>query len=554
MGTRRPARLYQKNSGVFFIRILLATSKLARSEKRQTKQELRRSLGTKSVTVARSISSYMNALLERVPIDERTAVVNHYLPHAINTWTLPGGVQASGEDDQRRLSAFLKEHPLIEQALAQRIANAPWGPPPAAPQHQSVVPAISMHESSISIEHLPQAQANALPSSPPATGTRGAIQDDRQRRSHHDPLDWPKQPTRLSAARAKYMARYQKLNKQNDRTQTDKDRILDQFEEFLQRHYAELGPDPWVHAIDSSHVSAFLEEQADRPGKRVLKDGEQSKAAPTTMLKKLSDMSHFFTYQRTIAKATKEDIAGDLADEAEAWKQQASEAAVHYQPFTSPHIKLIFDPAKFLGFNRDPDYFFAPLLGLHLGLRLGDFVRTKVADIGHLKEIDVWYIDVTPEDAKNANSVRRLPITEGLIRAGFLDYVEHVRKLGAIYLFPHRDWSTATAKSKPSKNQSAHFGRYMDSIDLSDPMLVFHSFRHTVISAMQDAGVPLAHAMQIAGHEAMDHAVRTNQITKEQARSVHLSVYTHADLARLGVDYPILKLKDAIGTQHQSAD
>lgn len=170
MGTRRPARLYQKNSGVFFIRILLATSKLARSEKRQNKQELRRSLGTKSVTVARSISTYMNALLERVSIDERTAVVNQYLPHAINTWTLPGGVQASGEDDQRRLSAFLKAHPLIEQALAQRIANAPWTLPSPAPQTHSTLPAISMHESSISVEPQPQAQASA--SQPPAPPQR----------------------------------------------------------------------------------------------------------------------------------------------------------------------------------------------------------------------------------------------------------------------------------------------------------------------------------------------------------------------------------------------
>lgn len=57
MGIRRPARLYQKKTGVFYIRVLLATSKLARAEKGQTKQELKRSLGTKSLSVARSISS-----------------------------------------------------------------------------------------------------------------------------------------------------------------------------------------------------------------------------------------------------------------------------------------------------------------------------------------------------------------------------------------------------------------------------------------------------------------------------------------------------------------
>lgn len=41
----------------------------------------------------------MNALLEHVPINERAAAVDRYLPHALKTWTLPGGVQASDEDD-----------------------------------------------------------------------------------------------------------------------------------------------------------------------------------------------------------------------------------------------------------------------------------------------------------------------------------------------------------------------------------------------------------------------------------------------------------------------
>ena len=55
MDTRRPARLclYQKKSGIFFIRILLGPAKLRPAENGKTKQELRRSLGTKSLTVAR---------------------------------------------------------------------------------------------------------------------------------------------------------------------------------------------------------------------------------------------------------------------------------------------------------------------------------------------------------------------------------------------------------------------------------------------------------------------------------------------------------------------
>jgi len=230
----------------------------------------------------------------------------------------------------------------------------------------------------------------------------------------------------------------------------------------------------------------------------------------------------------------------------EAWHKQANDEAVHYLPFTDSHVKQILDPGTYLNYNRDPDYFWGPLLGLHLGARLGEFVNAKLSNIGHLPQIDVWYIDVTPEDAKNKNSVRRLPITDALIRLGFVQYVEHVRRLGGKYLFPHRDWESKTLQSDRSKNQSRAFGNYMNKIGLTDPLLVHHSFRHTAVSAMQDAGVPLAHAMQIVGHEAQDHAIRTGRITPEQARSVHLSVYTHSDLERLGTEYPILALKDAL--------
>lgn len=307
-----------------------------------------------------------------------------------------------------------------------------------------------------------------------------------------------------------------------------------------------MGDDPFVHEIDASHLSAFLAEQAKRAGKRVDADGEPKGAAPKTMLKKFSDLSHLFSYFRSILKATLEDPTADMAESAEAWRERANAEDVHYEPFQDCHIKAIFNPETLLAGSRDPDHFWGPILGVHLGPRLGEFVAAKVADIGHIAEIDVWYIDVTDETAKNKNSIRRLPITEPLIRLGFLRYVEHVRSLGAEYLFPHRNWTCSTALRDRSKCQSGRFGSYLDVLDIRERCYVFHSFRHTVVNAMQDAGVPLSHAMQIAGHQAQEHAVKTRRITEEQARSVHVTVYTRADLARMGQEYPILGLKEAL--------
>jgi hypothetical protein len=63
----------------------------------------------------------MNALLEHVPINERTAVLDHCLPHAVSTWTLPGGISASDDDDQERLLRFLNQKPQIERAMLAQI-------------------------------------------------------------------------------------------------------------------------------------------------------------------------------------------------------------------------------------------------------------------------------------------------------------------------------------------------------------------------------------------------------------------------------------------------
>lgn len=128
MGTQRPARMHQKSSGIFYIRVLFFSA-LFRTESN-------RSLKTKNLTAARKISSGLNTLLKGVHMNDRRALVDEFLQHTISPWTLPGGVQVNDDDDQRRVGAFLRANPIIEQAIAQRILAAPWNTmiePPTAP-------------------------------------------------------------------------------------------------------------------------------------------------------------------------------------------------------------------------------------------------------------------------------------------------------------------------------------------------------------------------------------------------------------------------------------
>jgi hypothetical protein len=130
LGIQAP-RLYRKDTGVFFVRVLVDPVHLGvtpKTPKRPNKRELKRSLRTKNPKVARSISSYLNALVESVATEQREDVVNQFFAHTISTWTLPGGVSCDDDDDQARLERLLTKFPRIEKAVAKCIARAAGTP------------------------------------------------------------------------------------------------------------------------------------------------------------------------------------------------------------------------------------------------------------------------------------------------------------------------------------------------------------------------------------------------------------------------------------------
>jgi hypothetical protein len=386
LGTRAP-RLYRKNTGVYFIRVLIDPVHFDAREKRPKKRELRRSLGTKCPVAARRMTFNLNALLEGATTSRRETIVNDFLARSTCGWTLPG-ISCDGEDDQNRLERFLGKFPPLVDALAKRIASAPAGATeataPSQPPGPAAVQAASLEDGTVRRTGGPQAiQTHTAFPAPQIVVSRPPALDDgpphRQRESL-PPQRWPKNPKRFSAAREAYLAYYnQSLETQSDRTSIDIGRLLDAFVDFLNRKHPHLGDDPWVHDLDSSHVSEFLSEQGKRPGKRKNAEGKALSVAPRTKLKKLNGLSHFFDHQYRTAKSTRERISDDIEDAAEAWSAQAKREDVHYRPFTDAHINRIFDPKLFLSNSRDPDYFWCPLLGLYLGVRLGDIVDAKVA-------------------------------------------------------------------------------------------------------------------------------------------------------------------------------
>ncbi len=439
----------------------------------------------------------------------------HTVPDAldgIRKWTInETGISADGPEDTNDLLRVLREFPQLPNLMRRQE------PQPATPNETE--------------QRMRDVINRVL-----AQGTLSMKSDAEQAAV----LALPINPMRLSVAVDRFCVSKAASGETTARTSADRRRLLSK----LSDHLVDLGSDPFVHEVGTHHLSTFLDKvPVRRPGD----SGETTDikaAAPRTAIKKISDLRTFFAYAHDELQATRVDPTVGLAKRRKALASAAAKQERHYLPFETGHLQRIFEPKSYLQANKQADEFWAPLIGLHLGTRLQEVVTLQLDAIACEEHSGVWYLDITAKYAKTRNSIRRIPLSDRIVQLGFLDYVEHVRRLGASYLFPHQDFEGSTFQSQPSKNVSRTFGKHLGILGLSEPDLVFHSFRHTVVTSLQDGGTPLQDSMQITGHQAQDHAIRTKAVTVAQSRSVHTSTYSHPDKPRLNVDSPLARLKE----------
>lgn len=168
------------------------------------------------------------------------------------------------------------------------------------------------------------------------------------------------------------------------------------------------------------------------------------------------------------------------------------------KPFRPPDLETYFAPAK-MATIKSPAEFWFPLLSLHTGMRVREIGQLQVSDI--YREEGVWVIDINeiPEEnsLKNEASHRIIPIPQGLIDLGLLDYVDDVKSVGAKRLFP---WLTDTEQGFGA-NVSKTFSRRLEKEGIKTAAFVFHSFRSTANGKLARAGVDEAKREAMLGHE-----------------------------------------------------
>lgn len=176
-------------------------------------------------------------------------------------------------------------------------------------------------------------------------------------------------------------------------------------------------------------------------------------------------------------------------------------------PFELQDLRLIFSEDWYVQENGGhPHWFWLPVLSLFTGARIEELCQLRLSDVRSDAESNIWYFDFNEhadKKLKNEASIRRVPMHDTLIDLGLLKYRDAIEKQGFDdeSLFPQLP---TTKYGQRSDSSSKHFGRYLRAVGIADERKVFHSFRHTVATALRTAGVSPEIAHRLLGHAVGD--------------------------------------------------
>ncbi|MCZ4290807.1 site-specific integrase [Hoeflea alexandrii] len=186
-------------------------------------------------------------------------------------------------------------------------------------------------------------------------------------------------------------------------------------------------------------------------------------------------------------------------------------------PFTTGDLQALFSLSIWTGATSDTNdgnsddviihdaRYWVPLIAAYHGARREEICGLQLDDITEFEGI--WGLKFTPTDVrglKTKASKRHVPLHTELIRLGFMDYVQLLRKTKHTLLFPEL---LAVAESTPMGDVFHDDWRKMKEAALpkaKEERKVFHSFRHWCNNEMKQAGVGSEIRKDILGHVNKD--------------------------------------------------
>jgi integrase len=157
------------------------------------------------------------------------------------------------------------------------------------------------------------------------------------------------------------------------------------------------------------------------------------------------------------------------------------------EDFTSDDFRKLFGSVE-----RGSERHWIMQIAQYTGMRLSEICQLHAEDI--FRSEDIWCISVNKNDGKalkTESSRRVIPIHEAIMHGGFLDFVPTEGRL-----FPS---AKPDAKGNAGGLVSRWFTRYRREVGITSERKVFHSFRHTFITAAREV-MPEETYTRITGH------------------------------------------------------
>ncbi|MCK3850631.1 site-specific integrase [Pseudomonas sp. W2Jun17] len=149
--------------------------------------------------------------------------------------------------------------------------------------------------------------------------------------------------------------------------------------------------------------------------------------------------------------------------------------------------------------EKHPWRFWLVILGRATGARMEELCQLYTDDIVTVQGVACIRIAATHQEQKlkSPSSQRLVPIHSDVVRMGFLEHVQKMNVDSPSRVFPELIPKRGQLGHAPSK----WFGRYRHKRGVTDPRKVFHSFRHTFIDDLREAGVQDSIIKRLVGHE-----------------------------------------------------
>ncbi len=489
---RGAAFLSQSVHGVYYVRLVVPQQRLTPSDSR----EFRLSTGTKDPRAARVIARHLRVCFERYLLENATYRRVHaieylraHMPKRNDppmsfgvkvtrdgyelTDLTPDDAKAFAAGDMDEFLAFVEKRSQVAQPAP--IADVSEGTPQAA--HIAAAPgqmapsASAGARSTQALTPLPKAPARSKLRIEKLYSEYIEYEQERENRGELGEKKVPQIKTRLAPFMEHFAGR--ELNSITTFDAEQYARALAFYPTFLDK----------IPAAKGLKFDAIIAKT--KAGELLTRKGEPAKTiAASTHAGYINDAVNFLDYCRRRGLADAGVIEGLRI------AVPHLRAGTKRRAFVQKEMQAIFSSPYYRDARYNSAYqYWVPLIAAFTGARVNEIAQLQPGD---LKQDDagLWYFDITTtgddgKSIKNEASKRIVPVHQKLLTLGFINYVKAQKEKGAANLFDIERQSMDKFGRTPARWFNDEYLR--DYLNLQDPGITFHSFRHRFITSMHEA-------------------------------------------------------------------